>query len=102
MLVQLIYPQLARTIICTYNQVIMKVLLIASECAPLVKVGGIADVIGSLPLALSTIGVDARIVIPYYKPLLDAVNFKPIKTFLVNFAGIDEAVSVHETKLSNS
>ena len=80
----------------------MKVLLIASECAPLVKVGGIADVIGSLPLALSTIGVDARIVIPYYKPLLDAVNFKPIKTFLVNFAGIDEAVSVHETKLSNS
>src|SRR3989338_7081670 len=80
----------------------MKVLLIASECAPLVKVGGIADVIGSLPLALESIGVDARIVIPYYKPLLDAVNFKPIKTFLVNFAGIDEAVSVHETKLSNS
>lgn len=80
----------------------MNVLLIASECAPFVKVGGIADVIGSLPLALNTLGIDARVVIPYYKPLLDAVNLKPIATFPVNFAGIDETVSVHETKLSNS
>lgn len=47
----------------------MKILIAASECSPLVKVGGIADVIGSLPSALTKLSVDARVAIPFYKPL---------------------------------
>lgn len=43
-----------------------KVLHIATEMAPLSKVGGLGDVIGSLPKALRKIDVDARVLIPAY------------------------------------
>ena len=44
----------------------MKVLFISTEAVPFAKVGGMADVVGSLPAALSTHGVDARVMIPGY------------------------------------
>ena len=33
-----------------------RVLSVASECVPLVKTGGLADVVGALPAALATTG----------------------------------------------
>lgn len=44
----------------------MKVLFIASEAVPFVKTGGLADVIGTLPLELRKLGIDARLVLPKY------------------------------------
>jgi len=44
----------------------MKVWFIASEAVPLVKTGGLADVVGSLPKTLAKRGVDVRVVIPKY------------------------------------
>ena len=44
----------------------LKVLLVASECAPYAKCGGLGDVVASLPKALRRLGVDARIVLPLY------------------------------------
>ena len=44
----------------------MKVLLASAEATPFAKVGGLADVVGSLPAALRQAGVDARVVIPGY------------------------------------
>lgn len=44
----------------------MKVLFVASEAVPLVKTGGLADVIGSLPEAVAHLDVDARVVMPRY------------------------------------
>ena len=44
----------------------MKVLFIAAEAAPFVKVGGLGDVIGSLPKALQDEGVEARVILPLY------------------------------------
>lgn len=44
----------------------IKVLLASSEVVPFAKTGGLADVAGSLPLALEECGVDARIIMPKY------------------------------------
>ncbi|MEO8531465.1 MAG: glycogen synthase GlgA, partial [Deltaproteobacteria bacterium] len=43
---------------------------VASECVPLVKTGGLADVVGALPRALAAQGVDMRVMLPAYPGLL--------------------------------
>jgi starch synthase len=44
----------------------LRVLFVASECAPYAKCGGLGDVVASLPKALRRLGVDARVAIPLY------------------------------------
>ncbi len=44
----------------------LKVLFVASECAPFAKTGGLADVVGALPTALRKHGIDVRVVMPLY------------------------------------
>ena len=46
--------------------VVMNVLIVVAEMAPLVKVGGLADVAGSLPRALRRLGLDVRVALPFY------------------------------------
>ncbi|MEM1387468.1 MAG: glycogen synthase GlgA [Pseudomonadota bacterium] len=46
-----------------------RVLFVASECVPLIKTGGLADVVGALPLALAEQGCDTRVLIPAYRGL---------------------------------
>ena len=52
----------------------MKVLSVTSECAPLVKTGGLADVAGALPAALSEHGVEMRTLLPGYPAVMDALE----------------------------
>ena len=47
----------------------MKILFVAAEAAPFVKVGGLGDVIGSLPKALQDENVEARVVLPLYSSI---------------------------------
>ena len=47
----------------------MNVLFVASECAPFVKTGGLADVIGAVPKALAAAGTETRVLIPAYPAL---------------------------------
>ncbi|HEY9100316.1 MAG TPA: glycogen synthase GlgA [Thiobacillus sp.] len=47
-----------------------KILFVASEAYPLVKTGGLGDVIYSLPHALHARGADIRLVLPGYRALL--------------------------------
>ena len=52
----------------------IKILFITSEIRPLVKTGGLADVSGALPPALTELGVDIRILIPGYPSVMGALN----------------------------
>lgn len=44
----------------------LKVLFLAAEATPFVKVGGLADVAGALPKALQSLDVDVRLMLPRY------------------------------------
>ena len=46
-----------------------RVLSVASECVPLIKTGGLADVVGALPAALAGQGWDMRVLLPAYRSL---------------------------------
>lgn len=54
----------------------MKVLFAASECVPFFKSGGLADVIGSLPKALKSLGIEVRVVLPKYQTLAEGFKTK--------------------------
>ncbi len=45
----------------------LRVLSVASECFPLVKTGGLADVVGALPMALAPYDVQVRTLLPAYR-----------------------------------
>lgn len=47
----------------------MNVLFTSAEVDPFAKVGGLADVVGSLPRALRAEGVDARVIMPFYRTI---------------------------------
>ncbi|NMD44388.1 MAG: glycogen synthase, partial [Clostridiales bacterium] len=79
----------------------MKILFAASEAAPFVKTGGLADVAQGLPTYLAkNKDVDIRVIIPYYKSIKDKndKNIKFLTSFGVNLGwrrlhvGIFEAV----------
>jgi len=48
---------------------VIKTLFVSSEVVPFAKTGGLADVMGSLPNALSQIGCEARVIMPMYQQI---------------------------------
>jgi len=52
----------------------LQVLFATSEIHPLIKTGGLADVSGALPAALRGLGVDARVLVPGYRALLERLG----------------------------
>lgn len=68
----------------------MNVLFASAECYPVAKVGGLADVVGSLPKYLNRVGVETHVVIPgYIMPWFDNKLYR-----IVHFGHYNTA---HET-----
>ncbi len=62
----------------------MNVLFVSAEVDPFAKVGGLADVVGSLPKALRSRGIDARVLMPYYA-FIDQTRFNIRHLFSFQF-----------------
>ncbi len=65
----------------------MKILHIASEMYPLLKTGGLADVVGALPLAQQQLGEDARVLLPAFPSIMENLPNSDIIEEFYTFAG---------------
>ena len=72
----------------------MRVLFVTSECYPVVKTGGLADVSAALPPALKRLGVDVRLLLPGYPAVLDALEGRRIVRPLTGLPGVGAATLV--------
>ncbi len=78
----------------------MQILFVAAEAAPLAKVGGMGDVVGSLPKVLKAMGHDVRVFMPYYGFISDktTVPKEPVWTGSAMFQDFE----IYETTLPDS
>lgn len=69
----------------------MHVLQVCAEIFPLLKTGGLADVTGALPRALATQGVDLRVLLPGFEPILAGLQNPAVVGELPARAGVPAA-----------
>ena len=75
-----------------------KILFVTSEAHPLIKTGGLADVCGSLPKALTELSQDIRLIIPNYQALKTTKNVK----FLTSIRIDNRNINILETLMPDS
>lgn len=76
----------------------MNVLICASEGAPYIKTGGLADVIGALPKALKKEGIDVRVIMPYYKKIKEKNQAEYIGYAYVRIADHNEYLGLFKAE----
>lgn len=74
-----------------------KVLLVSAEVVPFAKTGGLADVAGSLPQALVSLGHDVRIAMPRYKKISETMRY--VTDFPVQFDWHKETCIIRESSI---
>ena len=67
----------------------LRVLSIASEIYPLIKIGELADVTGALPIALKSEGIEVRTVVPGYPSVMNSLGLVEGVIHLPNFFGAE-------------
>ena len=80
----------------------IKILFLAAEADPFIKVGGLGDVAGSLPGSLRALSprLDVRLCIPFHKNLnLDGFKLTPVADYDVPRNGQNIPAKVFETNL---
>lgn len=65
----------------------LSVLFAASECFPLIKTGGLADVVGALPLALAALGVQVTVFLPGFPQVLSGLQGRKTLAKLSDVSG---------------
>jgi starch synthase len=78
----------------------MKVLFVTSEVSGLFKKGGLGDVSHELPLALSRLGVDISIILPFYEDI-KVRDVACVGQISVDFGNTRETVFVFRTQIGN-
>ncbi|MEL6225193.1 MAG: glycogen synthase GlgA [Cyanobacteria bacterium J06627_8] len=78
----------------------MQVLFVSAEAAPLAKVGGMGDVVGSLPKILKAMGHDVRVFMPYYGFISDKIPVPEEPVW--NGYAMFQDFAVYETTLPDS
>ena len=74
----------------------LRVLSVASEVYPLVKTGGLADVVAALPAALAREGVETRTLVPGYPAVIDALRgAEAIHTYAQMHGGPAQLLAAH-------
>ncbi|MFO7996072.1 MAG: glycogen/starch synthase [Dehalococcoidia bacterium] len=77
----------------------MRILFVASEAFPLVKVGGLADVTSSLAIALQDLGHEPYLILPKYGSMKAPVQAAREPNVAITFAGHSEQVALKTTML---
>ncbi|MCK4552084.1 MAG: glycogen synthase GlgA [Tenericutes bacterium] len=81
------------------------VLHITAECSPFVKIGGLADVVGSLPSEVKRLrGNEVRVILPFYKslPKIYRKKAEDVINFNITFSEEDNVyVGVKQLKKAN-
>jgi len=81
----------------------MKILFVASEMTSLAKVGGLGDVIASLPKALKKNGVDVSVILPFYETIRKKkLRVKKLGTLEIQLAKERQKAAIYLTKPPNS
>lgn len=84
----------------------LSILFVTSEVVPFVKTGGLADVSSALPLALTELGHDVRIVVPKYGTVSERRNriheIKRLKDIPIAVAGEETMATVKSSQVVNS
>lgn len=84
----------------------LSILFVTSEVVPFAKTGGLADVSAALPLALTEIGHDVRIVVPKYGTVSERRNriheIKRLKDIPIMVAGEETMATVKSSQVVNS
>ena len=89
---------------------IIKVLFLAAEATPFVKIGGLADVAGALPRALRALSeeeaggvkLDVRLALPLHMVIrTDAATLRPVASFSVGRAGAEKNVQIFKSQVDD-
>ena len=80
----------------------MKILFVSPEVSPLVRTGGLGDVVGSLPVALGNQGLDVRIICPLHRSCRDLPRDLYPKPISFPLGNKTYSFAVSSTRLSDS